>query len=50
MSLGKRSLSYPREQLKPLFPLGTIMSPEEELKLPRGTNVFEILFSHNFCL
>jgi len=45
MSLGRRSLSYPRELLKPLFPLGTIMSLEEELKLPWGTNVFEILFN-----
>ncbi len=26
MSPGRRSLSYPKEQLKPLFPLGTIMS------------------------
>jgi hypothetical protein len=30
MSLRRRSLNCPREQLKPFFLLGTIMSPEKE--------------------
>jgi hypothetical protein len=50
MSLGKSS-SCPREQLNPFFPCEIIMSPgEKELKLLRGTYVFEILFDYNFCI
>jgi hypothetical protein len=51
MSLGRRSLSFPIKQFKRFFPEGIIMSPEEkELKLPRGIDVFEILFDRNFCI